>query len=110
MKKFIVTAAAIAIASSVSATDVQAGATFDAVKARGEVICGVHTGLPGFGAPDDKGVWRGIDVDFCRVVAAAALGDANKVKYVPLTAQQRFTALQAGEVDMLSRNTTWTLS
>ena len=87
-----------------------AGPTLDKVKARGEVICGVHTGLYGFGAPDDKGVWRGIDVDICRAVAAAAFGDDKKVKYVPLSAQARFTALQSGEVDLLSRNTTWTLT
>jgi general L-amino acid transport system substrate-binding protein len=87
-----------------------AGPTLDAVKSRGQVVCGVHTGLYGFGAPDDKGVWKGIDVDVCRAVAAAALGDANKVKYVPLSAQARLTALQSGEIDLLSRNTTWTLT
>jgi len=85
-----------------------AGATFDAVKARGSLNCGVNTGLAGFSAPDDKGNWAGLDVDVCRVVAAALFGDAKKVKYVPLTTQQRFTALQAGEVDILSRNTTLT--
>jgi general L-amino acid transport system substrate-binding protein len=74
------------------------------------VQCGVNTGLAGFSQPDSKGVWRGIDVDVCRAVAAAVLGDANKVRYTPLTAQQRFTALQSGEVDILSRNTTWTLT
>ena len=72
--------------------------------------CGVNTGLAGFSQPDSKGVWRGIDVDVCRAVAAAVLGDANKVRYTPLTAQQRFTALQSGEVDILSRNTTWTIT
>ncbi len=87
-----------------------AGETFDAVKGRGEVACGVHTGLFGFGAPDDKGIYQGLDVDVCRAVAAAVFGDANKVKFVPMTAQQRFTALQSGEVDVLSRNTTWTIS
>ena len=86
-----------------------AQSTLDAVKARGYVQCGVNTGLAGFSAPDSRGVWRGIDVDLCRAVAAAALGDANKVRFTPLTAQQRFTALQSGEVDILSRNTTWTL-
>ena len=86
-----------------------AGPTLDAVKARGELVCGVHTGLYGFGAPDDKGVWRGIDVDVCRAVAAAVFGDDKKVKYVPLSAQARLTALQSGEIDLLSRNTTWTL-
>ncbi len=87
-----------------------AGDTFDAVKERGEVICGVHTGLYGFGAPDEKGNWTGLDIDMCRAVADAVFGDATKVKYVPLSAQARLTALQSGEVDILSRNTTWTLS
>ena len=89
---------------------VQAQSTLDSVKAKGFVQCGVNTGLAGFSQPDSKGVWRGIDVDLCRAVAAAALGDANKVRFTPLTAQQRFTALQSGEVDILARNTTWTLS
>ncbi|HWD22532.1 MAG TPA: amino acid ABC transporter substrate-binding protein [Burkholderiales bacterium] len=84
--------------------------TFDAVRGKGYVQCGVNTGLAGFSQPDSKGVWRGIDVDVCRAVAAAVFGDANKVRYTPLTAQQRFTALQSGEVDILSRNTTWTVT
>ncbi len=87
-----------------------AQSTLDAVRAKGFVQCGVNTGLAGFSQPDSKGVWRGIDVDACRAVAAAVFGDASKVRYTPLTAQQRFTALQSGEVDVLSRNTTWTLS
>jgi general L-amino acid transport system substrate-binding protein len=87
-----------------------AQSTFDAVKARGFVQCGVSTGIAGFSAPDSKGVWRGIDVDVCRAIAAAMLGDASKVRYTALTTQQRFTAIQSGEVDILSRNTTWTLS
>jgi general L-amino acid transport system substrate-binding protein len=87
-----------------------AQSTFDAVKAKGFVQCGVNTGVPGFSAPDSKGAWRGIDVDLCRAVAAAVLGDHTKVRYTPLTAQQRFTALQSGEVDILSRNTTWTIT
>jgi general L-amino acid transport system substrate-binding protein len=74
------------------------------------LVCGVNTGLAGFSAADSQGRWSGMDVDVCRAVAAAVLGDANKVRYVPLTAQQRFTALQSGEIDMLSRNTTWTLT
>jgi general L-amino acid transport system substrate-binding protein len=86
-----------------------AQSTFETVRSRGFVQCGVNTGVAGFSAPDSKGVWRGIDVDLCRAVAAAALGDASKVRYTPLTAQQRFTALQSGEVDILARNTTWTL-
>jgi len=101
--------AALAIACGIGvAMPAQAGTTFDAVNARGILNCGVHTGLAGFGAPDDKGEWAGLDVDVCRAVAAAMFGDAKKVKYVPLTTQQRFTALQSGEIDMLSRNTTVT--
>ncbi len=88
----------------------EAGQTFDSVKSRGQVVCGVHTGLGGFGAPDQKGNWAGLDVDVCRAVAAAMFGDATKVRYVPLSAQQRLPALQSGEVDLLSRNTTWTLT
>jgi len=87
---------------------VSAGATLDAVKAKGFVQCGVSTGLPGFSAADDKGQFTGLDVDVCRAVGAAIFGDAGKVKYSPLTAKERFTALQSGEIDMLSRNTTWT--
>jgi general L-amino acid transport system substrate-binding protein len=87
-----------------------AGKTLDAIKARGQVVCGVNTGLAGFSAADSQGNWSGLDVDTCRAIAAATLGDPNKVKWVPLTAQQRFTALQSGEVDILARNTTWTLS
>ena len=90
--------------------EVSAQSTLESVRAKGFVQCGVNTGLAGFSQPDSKGVWRGIDVDLCRAVAAAALGDANKVRFTPLTAQQRFTALQSGEVDILARNTTWTLS
>ena len=87
-----------------------AGPTLDAVKARGQLICGVNTGTAGFSAASSQGEWTGIDVDLCRAVAAALFGDAKKVKYVPLTAQQRFTALQSGEIDILSRNTTFTLT
>ncbi len=84
--------------------------TYDAVKARGTLVCGVNTGLAGFAQPDSQGVWRGFDVDYCRAVSAALFGDPDKVRYVPTTAQARFPALQSGEVDMLARNTTWTLS
>ncbi len=87
-----------------------AAATLDAIRARGTLVCGVNTGLAGFAQPDSQGVWRGFDVDYCRAVAVALFNDASKVRYVPTTAQNRFTALQSGEVDMLSRNTTWTLS
>ncbi len=89
--------------------DAVAQSTLDSVKQRGYVQCGVNTGLAGFSLPDSSGEWRGIDVDLCRAVAAAVFGDAGKVRYTPLTAQQRFTAVQSGEVDILSRNTTWTL-
>lgn len=82
--------------------------TLNAVKARGAVRCGTSPGFPGFSMPDSQGVYRGLDVDVCRAVAAATLGDAGKVQYVPLTAVQRFTTLQSGEVDMLARNATWT--
>src|SRR5690625_4090071 len=84
--------------------------TLDTVKQRGHLKCGVSQGLPGFSAPDAQGQWRGPDVDFCRAVAAAVLGDADKVRYTALSAKERFTALQSGEIDLLSRNTSWTLS
>ncbi len=87
----------------------QAGPTFDKVKQAGQIVCGVNTGLAGFALPDNQGRYAGLDVDICKALAAALFGDVGKVKYVPLTAQQRFTALQSGEVDLLSRNTTWTL-
>jgi len=87
-----------------------AQSTLDAVKSKGYVQCGVNTGLAGFSQPDSRGAWKGIDVDACRAIAAAVFGDASKVRYTPLTAQQRFTALQSGEVDVLSRNTTWTIT
>jgi len=102
----------IAVATALSFVGVaaQAQQTLEAVKARGNLLCGVSQGLPGFSNPDDKGEWSGIDVDVCRAVAAAVFGDATKVKFVPLSAKERFTALQSGEIDVLSRNTTWTLS
>lgn len=87
-----------------------AGTTLDAVKSRGQVVCGVSTGVAGFSATDSSGKWNGLDVDMCRAFAAAVLGDSEKVKYVPLNSQVRFTALQSGEVDVLSRNTTFTLT
>src|SRR5437763_10941789 len=91
------------------AVPASAGPTLDKVKQAGAISCGVPTGIPGFGQPDTKGKYSGFDVDICRAISAAIFGDADKVKYVPLTAQQRFTALQSGEVDILSNNTTWTL-
>jgi general L-amino acid transport system substrate-binding protein len=84
-------------------------ATLDAVRARGQLACGIAGNVPGFSLPDSQGVMKGLDSDSCRAIAAAVLGDANKVKYSPLTTQNRFTALQSGEVDVLIRSTTWTL-
>ena len=97
-------------AGALVAMPAHAGKTLDAIKARGQVVCGVNTGLAGFSAADSQGNWTGLDVDVCRAVAAAVLGDGTKVKFVPLNSQQRFTALQSGEIDVLSRNTTWTLT
>ncbi len=102
--------AATAVFSMFAAGHALAQSTLDAVSKKGFVQCGVNVGLAGFSQPDSRGVWRGIDVDVCRAVAAAVFGDSNKVRYTPLTAQQRFTALQSGEVDVLSRNTTWTIT
>ena len=96
-------AALAALASAASA------ATLDDVKAKGFVQCGVNTGLPGFAMPDDAGNWTGFDVDYCRAIAAAIFGDATKVKFTPLSAKERFTALQSGEIDVLARNTTGTM-
>ncbi len=107
MRKIFAAGTLLAVSAMPAA---HAGATLDAVKAKGFVQCGVSTGLPGFSAANDKGQWAGLDVDVCRAVAAAVFGDASKVKFTPLTAKERFTALQSGEIDMLSRNTTWTLT
>ncbi|WP_245258168.1 amino acid ABC transporter substrate-binding protein [Afipia sp. 1NLS2] len=93
-----------------SLSPVNAQATLKAVQERGVLSCGVSQGLPGFSAPDDTGKWSGLDVDFCRALAAVVLNDPLKVKFVPLSAKDRFTALQSGEIDVLSRNTTWSLS
>src|SRR5437763_489430 len=87
----------------------EAGPTLDKIKQGGRITCGVPTGVPGFAQPDSQGKYTGFDVDICRALSAAIFGEPDKVKYVPLTAQQRFTALQSGEVDILSNNTTWTL-
>jgi general L-amino acid transport system substrate-binding protein len=100
----------VAAALFVTAMPSHAGKTLDAIKARGQVVCGVNTGLAGFSSADSNGAWTGMDVDVCKAIAAAVLGDATKVKWVPLVAQQRFSALQSGEIDILSRNTTFTLS
>lgn len=93
-----------------STASVGSAATLADVKAKGFLQCGVNTGLAGFSAPDDKGEWTGLDADFCRAVAAAVFGDGTKVKFTGLSAKDRFTALQSGEIDMLSRNTTWTVN
>ena len=84
--------------------------TLKKVKDRGSLMCGVSQGLPGFSNPDDKGNWTGLDVDFCRAIAAAIFNDPTKVKFTPLSAKDRFEPLKSGEIDVLSRNTTWTLS
>jgi len=91
-------------------TQAASAQTLKTVKDRGQLSCGVSQGLPGFSTPDDKGNWTGLDVDICRAIAAAIFNDATKIKFVPLSAKDRFTALQSGEIDVLSRNTTWTLS
>src|ERR1043165_680597 len=98
--------------AAAAALSVQSAAaqTLKTVKDRGMLSCGVSQGLPGFSSPDDKGNWTGLDVDICRAIAAAIFNDPNKVKFVPLSAKDHFTALQSGEIDVLSRNTTWTLS
>ncbi|TWG67550.1 amino acid ABC transporter substrate-binding protein [Aminobacter sp. J44] len=109
MKKFvtgILGSAAMVLMSAAAGS----AATLDDVKAKGFVQCGVHTGLAGFAAPDDQGNWKGFDSDFCKAVAAAVFGDPEKVKFTPTNATERFTALQSGEIDLLARNTTWTLS
>ena len=102
-------AVALAMVGTTGAA-VSQGNTLASVKSRGMVNCGVAPGVPGFAFPDDKGNWSGLDVDFCRAVAAAIFNDPSKVSFKPLTAKERFTALQSGEVDVLSRTTTWTMS
>jgi len=109
--KSVTVAGAVAGLLSLSiAMPALAGKTIDAIKQRGQLVCGVNTGLAGFSAADSQGNWTGLDVDICKAIAASLLGDANKIKWAPLNAQQRFTALQSGEVDILSRNTTFTLT
>src|SRR5450631_1550898 len=102
-------ASILALAVMVAAQSASAQ-TLKTVKDRGMLNCGSNGTLPGFGLPDAQGKWTGLDVDFCRAVAAAIFNDASKVKFVPLSAKDRFTALQSGEVDLLARNTTWTSS
>lgn len=108
MKKFLI-AAAVAAAGVGLATGASAG-TLDNVKAKGQLVCGVNPGTGGFGVPDEKGNWTGLDIDYCRAVAAAIFNDPTKVKFVPLSSKDRFTALASGEIDMLARNSTWTMS
>ena len=107
MKKLLTFAIA---AGAMAITGMASAATLDDVRAKGYVQCGVSQGLPGFSNADDNGNWTGIDVDLCRAVAAAVFGDGDKVRFTPLSAKQRFTALSSGEVDILSRNTTWTMT
>jgi ABC-type amino acid transport/signal transduction systems, periplasmic component/domain len=100
----------LAVASFVSTPAAEAaGETLEIVKKRGHLKCGVSQGLPGFSTPDNRGNWTGIDVDFCKAVAAAIFNDADKVKFTPLSAKERFTAIQSGEVDIIARNTTWSM-
>ena len=107
MKRVVSTwIAAAALGAVATAAD---AALLDQVKQKGFVQCGVTQGLPGFSSPDDKGSWTGLDVDYCRALAAAIFDDPTKVRYTPLTAKDRFTALQSGEIDLLARNTTWTI-
>lgn len=108
MMRLTVLVMVLALVAAACGGDDDADSLLDTVKDRGTLICGVNETLPGFGVVDDAGAFSGFDIDYCRVVAAAILGDASKVEFVPLTAEARFTALQAGEIDVLIRNTTWT--
>ena len=107
--KRVTLALSLALAAGLSAQAAEAQ-TLKTIKDRGTLSCGVSQGLPGFSSPDDKGNWTGLDVDVCRAIAAVVLNDPTKIKFVPLSAKDRFTALQSGEIDVLSRNTTWTVS
>ena len=100
----------LALGALAAALPAHAGKTLDTIKQRGQLVCGVNPSLPGFSAAVSQGNWAGLDVDICKALAASVLSDASKVKWVPLNAAQRFAALQAGEIDILSRNTTWTLT
>jgi general L-amino acid transport system substrate-binding protein len=110
MKRVLSTLAIAAAAIGLTAQAASAQATLNNVKQRGVLQCGSNTGLAGFGLPDAQGAWTGLDVEYCRAIAAAIFNDPTKVKFIPLTAKDRFTALQSGEIDILSRNTTWTSS
>src|SRR5215216_3848168 len=99
----------VALAAILGAAASAASAqTLNTIKSRGSLNCGANGTLAGFGLPDSQGRWTGLDVDLCKALAAAIFNDPSKVKFVPLTAKDRFTALQSGEVDVLARNTTWT--
>jgi general L-amino acid transport system substrate-binding protein len=113
MSKVLLTialAAGLGVAATAAQAQTVASPTLDAVKAKGYVQCGVTGGVPGFSAPDANNVWSGLEVDYCRALAAAIFNDPDAVRYTPLTSQERFTALSAGEIDVLSRTTTWTMS
>ena len=110
MKRNLVHPAFVMFACALLSPTAHAGKTLDAVKQRGTLQCGVSTGVAGFSAPDNKGHWSGLDVDVCRAIAAAVLADPDKVSYTALNAQQRFVSLQSSQVDVLSRNTSWTLT
>jgi len=109
MKRFIVLTAIAVLATALLPTDIMASTTVDNIKKRGKIICGVNGNRSGFSALDSKGEWKGMDVDTCKAIAAAILGDKNKVQFSKTTSQTRFTALQTGEIDVLTRNVTWTL-
>ncbi len=108
--KAILTGCTLLAAGAAAAQTLAPSPTLDAIRSRGALECGVHVGVPGFSFPNDKGEWTGLDVDYCRALAAAVLGDATKVKFTPTTVQQRWPVLQSGQVDLLSRNTTITFS
>ncbi len=105
VRTILTTVAAVALGASAATA-----ATIDDVRARGRLVCGVNEGLPGFSSKDASGSWRGFDVDFCRAISAAVLGDPDKVDYVPLSTAERFDVLKSGKIDVLSRNSTWTLA
>lgn len=109
MKRALLTIA-LGLATSLAATAASAQATLNNIKQKGYLQCGSNAGLAGFGIPDAQGNWTGLDVDYCRAVASAIFNDATKVRFIPLSAKDRFTALQSGEVDVLARNSTWTMS
>ena len=110
MKRVVIGAAMAAILAGLAPGDATAGPTIDAIKKRGTVICGANGNRAGFSALNSKGEWTGMDVDTCKAIAAAVLGDKSKVQFIKTTSSTRFTALQTGEIDVLTRNTTWTLS